>query len=111
MPLLEKSELLDLIENPNETLDFEYKSWLDLSDSSARADLARRIAALANHGGGAIVAGFTDATPPQFAGQNPYSAVPWDRDTVAGVVKTMTSNLPSNATSSSSSLRQAIAIQ
>jgi hypothetical protein len=82
-----RNELQDLVDDPNETLDFEYKSWLDLGDSAARADLARHIAALANHGGGAIVFAFTDATPPQFAGPNPYPKVVCDRDTVAGIVK------------------------
>lgn len=42
-----------LLDCPNESLDVEYKEWLDLTeDIEAGADLAKHIAALANHGGG-----------------------------------------------------------
>jgi hypothetical protein len=87
MSTVGKNELQELVDDPNETLDVEYKSWLDLADNAARAGLARHIAALSNHGGGAIVFGFMDATPPQLAGPNPYPRVVCNRDTVAGVVK------------------------
>lgn len=80
-----RDELQDLVDVPNETLAAEYKSWLDLADNEARADLARHIAALANHGGGAIVFGLTDAM--QFAEPNPFPKVVYDRDLVAGIVK------------------------
>jgi hypothetical protein len=70
----------DLIDNPNETLAVEYKSWLDLTDNEVRADLARHIAALANYGGGSIVFGFTDEL--KFAGPIPYRT-PINRDIVA----------------------------
>ena len=80
------NELQELVENPNETLEVEYKSWLDLVDvSEARADLARHIAALANHGGGKIVFGFTDSM--DYAGQNPFPKVVYDRDLIASIVK------------------------
>lgn len=74
-----------LLDEPNETLEVEYKEWLDLSSKEARADLARHIAALANYGGGIIILGFTDAM--QFAGPNPFSELAWDRDEIASVVK------------------------
>ena len=81
-----RSEFQELLDSPNETLDVEYKEWLDLVDNNeARADLARHIAALANHGGGVIVFGITDGM--QFAGHNPYPMVVFDRDLVAGIVK------------------------
>lgn len=81
-----KTDLQELIEVPNETLDIEYKEWLDLVDNNgARADLARHIAALANHGGGVIVFGITDNM--EFAGPNPFPKVIFDRDLVAGIVK------------------------
>jgi predicted HTH transcriptional regulator len=66
------SELRELVDHPNETLDCEYKSWLDLStDNTARADLARHIAALANHGGGQLVFGFKDQDL-TYAGPKPH---------------------------------------
>src|SRR3954471_4265193 len=81
-----QSEIQDLVENPNETLDIEYKSWLDLSsDAVARADLARHIAALSNYGGGTIVFGFSDSMQPQ--GHNPFQKVAFNRDLISSIVK------------------------
>jgi hypothetical protein len=80
------AELQELVDAPNERLDAEYKSWLDLVGSNeARADLARHIAALANHGGGCVVFGFNDEM--QFAGENPFKTTTLDRDLVASIVK------------------------
>ena len=56
------SVLQELVDAPNETLGVEYKSWLDFNSNEVRADVARHIAAVANHGGGYIVFGFDDAT-------------------------------------------------
>jgi hypothetical protein len=78
-------ELRELVDAPNETLDIEYKSWLDLNNNGSRADLARHIAAMANHGGGTIVFGFTDVGL-QFAGVDPHN-IKFTRDLVAGIVK------------------------
>jgi Putative DNA-binding domain len=85
MPILSRSELQDLVDSPNETLQAEYKEWLDLADNEVRADLARHMAALANHGGGAIVFGITDLMQP--AGANPFPALSVDHDLIAGIVK------------------------
>ena len=46
--------------NPTEDLDIEYKGWLDLRKNPDRANLAKAVIALANHGGGVIVLGFED---------------------------------------------------
>ena len=46
--------------NPTEDLDIEYKGWLDLRNNPDRANLAKAVIALANHGGGVIVLGFED---------------------------------------------------
>ena len=80
-----RDELRELVDDPNETLENEYKSWLDLDDVEVRADLARHISALANHGGGRIVVGFTDEL--KYAGPNSYSGTRWDRDTISSIVK------------------------
>ena len=45
------SDLNDLIDVPRETLEIELKEWLDLSEPVVRANIARHLAALANHGG------------------------------------------------------------
>jgi len=54
--------LADLLIDPREDLDLEIKNWLDLrSDNDAKATLAKAALALANHGGGFIVLGLTEA--------------------------------------------------
>lgn len=51
----------ELLEDPRETLDIEFKRWLDLQASNEhKAILAKAIIALANHGGGAIIIGMDE---------------------------------------------------
>ena len=52
-------ELKQLLSEPNEALAVEHKSWLDLRDDDDKARIAKAAIALANHGGGSIVLGFT----------------------------------------------------
>lgn len=69
-PLLESAvfsgatptDLQALVDTPRRTLDVEYKSWRNLANNEDRAELARDIAALANHGGGHIIFGFHQDT-------------------------------------------------
>jgi hypothetical protein len=76
-------DLIDLIDNPDETLAKEYKSEVDLASPPSKADFARHVAALSNLGGGYLVFGFNnDLTR---AAQTEFPAI--DRDAVAGVVK------------------------
>jgi hypothetical protein len=79
-----QDELRELLDDPNETLENEYKSWLDLKTLVVPANLARHISALANHGGGRIILGFNDDL--EYSGSDPHSQ-PWDHDTVASIVK------------------------
>lgn len=81
-----REDYKDLVNSPNETPAVEYKSWLDLSDNEARADVARHIAAIANYGGGMIVFGFNDAGL-TYAGPNPHTVPPINRDTISGIVR------------------------
>jgi hypothetical protein len=76
-------DLTDLVDNPSETLAVEYKSGFDLSDPRSKANFARHVAALSNHGGGYLVFGFNDDLT--RAAQTEFPAL--DRDTVAGIVK------------------------
>ena len=55
-------DVQDLVEAPCRALEIEYKSWRNLDHAEDRAELARDIAALANHGGGFIVFGFDERT-------------------------------------------------
>lgn len=52
--------LQDVVEAPARALAVEYKSWRNLRHPEDQAELARDIAALANHGGGAIAFGFDE---------------------------------------------------
>lgn len=54
------NELEALLSEPREDLSVEYKAWLDLSTSEGKATIAKAAIALANHGGGFIVLGFTE---------------------------------------------------
>jgi hypothetical protein len=74
-----RDELKELLDDPSETPENEYKSWLDLTNPEQRADLARHVAALCNHGGGKIIFEFTDDL--QYAGPNPHATSRIDRDT------------------------------
>lgn len=56
------TDLQDLVDTPCRSLDVEYKSWRNLDHAEDRAELARDIAALANHGGGYVVFGFNEQT-------------------------------------------------
>jgi hypothetical protein len=85
MAAFDNAQYKALLDDPNETLEVEYKEWLELSNNEVRADLARHIAALANYGGGSIVFGFTNAL--QFAGPNPFLSPSCDRDLIASIVK------------------------
>jgi Putative DNA-binding domain len=85
MATFDDAQYRALLDDPNEILEVEYKSWLDLSSNEIRADLARHIAALSNYGGGSIVVGFADTM--QFSGPNPFPSPRWDRDLIASVVK------------------------
>jgi Putative DNA-binding domain len=80
------TEIQDYIHHPNENLHAEYKRWLDLSEHENRANLARHIAALANHGGGFIIFGFDDATLlPTEA--NPYDISHYSHDGIAAITR------------------------
>ncbi|MDA8350798.1 MAG: putative DNA binding domain-containing protein [Pseudomonadota bacterium] len=52
------SELQDLVEKPVEREWLELKSWVDLTNTAARASTARYLAAISNYGGGYLVFGF-----------------------------------------------------
>lgn len=52
--------LSDFLIEPQESLEVEIKRWLNLSDSEHKANLAKAILAIANHGGGIIIIGFEE---------------------------------------------------
>jgi hypothetical protein len=75
-----------LIENPPEVLDVELKDWIDIErDRVVQANIARHIAALANHGGGYLLFGFHDNRAPNPS--LPYAIKTYDRDVISSIVK------------------------
>jgi hypothetical protein len=78
------ADLQDLVDNPRETLEIEVKGWLDLSNGEVRANLARHICALANHGGGYLIFGFSNTLDPQ---PTPTEITAYNRDTFSSIVK------------------------
>ncbi|MGO9741770.1 MAG: helix-turn-helix domain-containing protein [Roseiarcus sp.] len=76
-------DLRDLVDAPSENLAVEYKCSLDFLDKVSRAKFARHAAALANYGGGYIVAGFKNDM--SLESKTEFSEV--NHDTVASVVK------------------------
>ncbi len=79
-----RTDLMDLVDYPRETLDIELKEWIDLSDKVAQAKLAKHIAALANHGGGYLVFGFCDDE--SVAPNRPTDISGYNRDTFGKIV-------------------------
>lgn len=78
-------DLDNLIENPREALNCELKEWLDLQQNVVRASIARHLAALANHGGGYLIFGFSDDLG--HAPNRPDSLDSYSHDVFAGIVK------------------------
>ena len=77
-----------LLEYPNENLEREYKNWLDISTRDGQADVAKALIALANHGGGYVVIGFSDInsvlTPDA---SRPADLAQYSQDRINGVIR------------------------
>jgi hypothetical protein len=78
------TDLDRLILEPSETLEVEYKAWLDLTTRGHKAKLAKELIALANHGGGHVVLGFSDPGMSPLAKPNGYPAL--TADDINGIV-------------------------
>ena len=84
-----RTNLNDLIEFPRETLENEYKNWVDIKDPFTQAKIARHLAALANNGGGYLVFGFKDDKGNLSSEEEnrPSSIGNYNQDTLTGIVK------------------------
>lgn len=78
-------DLSDLVNNPRETLEIELKNWVELKDPVVRANVARHMAALSNHGGGYLVFGIRDDLT--IDPDRPLSLDEFNRDTFSAIVK------------------------
>ncbi|RYF79869.1 MAG: hypothetical protein EOO29_15810 [Comamonadaceae bacterium] len=54
------SRFEDWLLSPRETLDFEVKQWLDMTDAEAQGVVAKALIALENHGGGFLLFGYKE---------------------------------------------------
>lgn len=80
--------IVELVDEPRETLDVEVKEWLNLSEASHKATLAKEIIALANHGGGFVVVGFKELEDGGFepAENRPVDLSSWSQDAIQGII-------------------------
>ena len=83
--MLEPS-LQPLVEYPGESLSAEYKDWLDLTSAHGRATLAKHAIALANHGGGYIVMGFSEQAEHLVSHERPAGLPEITQDAVNGAI-------------------------
>lgn len=76
-----------LLQYPKEDLDKEYKNWLDLSNNEGKADLAKALIAIANHGGGNVILGYQDIdsnlTPDE---SRPTNLNSYSQDIINGII-------------------------
>jgi hypothetical protein len=78
------AEIQELVNRATESPGVEFKQWMSLSDQRVRANIARHLAALANHGGGYLILGFLkDGT---LDPAHPEDLSAFNHDEVAGIV-------------------------
>jgi hypothetical protein len=77
-----------LLQNPYENLETEVKEWLDLTTAEHKSLLAKEIIALANHGGGNILIGFSENSDGTFrpADGRPNDLVAWSQDSIQSII-------------------------
>ena len=77
-----------LLEAPAESLEVEIKNWLDLTSREDQANLAKAMIALANHGGGVVLMGFTEAPQGYVpSDQRPADLSNYSTDSINGVLR------------------------
>jgi hypothetical protein len=79
--------LADLLIDPHETLDVEHKEWIDIvGNNDHKAVLAKALIALANHGGGFVIFGFSETQDGlAVAAQRPQNLAAYTPDTVNAI--------------------------
>ncbi|MEX8193583.1 AlbA family DNA-binding domain-containing protein [Comamonas guangdongensis] len=83
------SRFEDWLLSPRETLDFEVKQWLDMSDAESQGVVAKALIALENHGGGFLLFGYKENDDKSLSpDQNrPASLEPYLTDALNAIVK------------------------
>lgn len=84
----ETIELLkELLRLPAENLEVEFKNWLDLNDNEKKADIAKELIALANHGGGYLIFGFDESSEGFKPATKPEDTTLYNQDHINGIVE------------------------
>ncbi|GAI57847.1 unnamed protein product, partial [marine sediment metagenome] len=83
------NQLQQLVTYPQESLEVEIKSWMDLTDNEVKAKLAKHLIALANHGGGYIIFGLKENNGFWVPDESnrPTNFNSYDQDTVNSIVQ------------------------
>ena len=82
---MERPDLHEWVNSPQERPEVEYKRWLDLADRLTQAKTARHLCALANYGGGHLVFGIEDDGT--TSGPRPVGGTGYGQDRLSGIVK------------------------
>ncbi|CAG1012678.1 hypothetical protein BURC_00230 [Burkholderiaceae bacterium] len=79
----------DWLLSPTESLDFEVKEWLDMSDAECQGVVAKALIALENHGGGFLLFGFKEDDEKRLVPdpKRPPSLEPYLADALNAIVK------------------------
>ncbi len=83
------NQLQQLITYPQESLEVEIKSWMNLTDNNVKAKIAKHLIALANHGGGYLIFGFKEENGVWVPDESnrPTNFEKYDQDTVNSIVQ------------------------
>jgi hypothetical protein len=77
-----------LLDYPREDMGTEIKDWLDLSSKPIRAKFSKELIALANHGGGYVLFGFSEEpTGWKPSGPCPYDLKHYSQDDINDIVR------------------------
>lgn len=83
------SRFEDWLLSPSETLDFEIKQWLDMSDAESHGIVAKALIALENHGGGFLLFGYKEDDSKKLVPDDnrPASLEPYLSDAINAILK------------------------
>lgn len=83
------SRFNDWLLHPAETLDFEVKRWLDMTDAESHGTIAKALIALENNGGGFLLIGYMeDGTGNLIPDPSrPISLEPYNTDSINAIIK------------------------
>jgi hypothetical protein len=83
------SRFEDWLLSPSETLDFEVKQWLDMTDAESQGTVAKALIALENHGGGFLLIGYKEDSTKKLVPDpiRPVSLEPYFTDAMNAILK------------------------